>query len=155
MPRYAESTSVDSSKSRAEIERILARYGASSFAYGWDQQNAMVGFVAHNRQIRFILPMPSRTDRAFTHTPSRNFPRSDAQAEVAYEQAVKQRWRALALVVKAKLEAVEAGIATFEDEFLAHTVLPGGETVGDWIGPQIDRAYETGVMPPMLPHIEA
>jgi hypothetical protein len=35
MARYAAETTVASDRSRAEIERILERYGASSFMYGW------------------------------------------------------------------------------------------------------------------------
>ena len=50
----------------------------------------------------------------------------------------------------AKLEAVESGITTIEDEFLAHTLLPDGTTAGDWMRPQIAAAYDTGAMPPML-----
>lgn len=151
MTRYAESTSVGSDKSRAEIERTLARYGASSFLYGWDADRAMVGFVAADRQVRFVLPMPARDDREFTHTPERGNQRSAAQAEAAYEQAVRQRWRALALVIKAKLEAVEAGIVTFDEEFAMHFMLPNGQTVGEWVTPQIEQVYAVGQMPALLP----
>lgn len=144
MTRYAETTSVGSDKSRAEIERTLARYGARSFMYGWDQESAIVGFVANDRQVRFLLPMPNREDREFTHTPTRGNKRSPAQAEEAYEQAVRQRWRALALVIKAKLEAVEAGIVTFDEEFGMHFMLPNGQTVSEWVTPQIERVYAGG-----------
>ena len=151
MTRYAESTNVASDRSRAEIEKTLARYGADQFMYGWKENDAIVAFRAHGRHIKFVLPLPDRRDRAFTHTPNRGTERSPAQAEAAYEQAVKQRWRALALVIKAKLEAVETGITEFEDEFMAHIVLPSGQTVGQWMRPQIASAYESGDMPPLLP----
>lgn len=151
MTRYAANTDVSSDRSRAEVERTLARYGAASFMYGWDAGRSVVGFIANGRQIRIELPMPDRNSREFTHTPTRGNQRSDAEAERAYEQAVKQRWRALALVIKAKLEAVEAGISSFEDEFLAHTALPNGVLVADWLQPQITEAYESGSMPSLLP----
>ena len=61
-----------------------------------------------------------------------------------------QRWRALLLVVKAKLEAVEAEIATFEEEFLPHIVLPNGRTVGEMALPEIERAYQGGRTPALL-----
>ena len=61
------------------------------------------------------------------------------------------RWRALLLVIKAKLEAVTAGISTIETEFLANIVLPDNTTAGEWMLPQIDRAYRSGEMPPLLP----
>ena len=53
---------------------------------------------------------------------------------------------------KAKLEAVETGITEFEDEFLAHIVLPNGQTMGEFAKPQIAHAYDTGDMPPLLGH---
>lgn len=151
MSRYAENTSVSSDRSRAEIEKTLARYGANQFMYGWADGEAVLAFRAQSRNVQFRLPMPDRNAREFTHTPERKYARSAAQADEAYEQAVRQRWRALALVIKAKLEAVEAGITVFEDEFLAHILLADGSTVGDWARPQIARVYETGGMPALLP----
>jgi hypothetical protein len=44
--------------------------------------------------------------------------------------------------VKAKLEAVESGITSFEDEFLAHVMLPNGGTVSDLLRPQLAAAYD-------------
>lgn len=151
MATYAAETQVSAEKSRAEIEATLGRYGATSFAYGWSGAKVMVGFAMNDRQIRFNLELPDRNDKRFTHTPARGTKRHPSDAEKAWEQATRQKWRALALVIKAKLEAVESGITDFEDEFLAHTVLPDGSTAGDWMRPQIDEAYRTGTMPEMLP----
>lgn len=153
MGRYAEDTTVSSEKSRADIERILTRYGASRFMYGWEEEHAVIAFELAGRRVKFLLPLPSRSDREITHTPSRGVRRSPAQAEAAYEQAVRQRWRALALVIKAKLEAVETGITLFEEEFLAHIVLPSGATVGQFMLPQVEETYKTGKMPPLLPRM--
>ena len=116
--RYAESTTVPSDRSRAEIEKTLARYGATTFQYGWQQDRAAIGFVMSGRQIRFILPLPDRENPDFTRTPTGKS-RTATAAEAAYEQAVRQRWRALSLMVKAKLEAVASGIVTFEEEFIS------------------------------------
>lgn len=151
MPKYAQQTTVSSEKSRNEIERILMRWGASSFMYGTSPSRAIVAFEAYGRRVQFRLPMPDRDADEFKRTPARRNVRTPEQREAAYEQAVRQRWRALALVIKAKLEAVEAGITEFEDEFLSHIMLPGGQTAGDWLRPQIASAYETGRMPPLLP----
>lgn len=100
---YAAQTSVAADRSRAEIERTLTRYGASSFAYGWQGTQAMIGFVMQGRQIRFLLPLPDPTDRAFHRTPTGRT-RTAKQAQEAIDQATRQKWRALALIVKAKLE---------------------------------------------------
>lgn len=151
MTKYAENTSVTSDKSRFEIERTLIRYGAGQFLYGWDQNRAVVGFSMNGRQVKFILEMPDREDQIFWVTPGRKNKRTPDQATKEYEKAVRQKWRALALVIKAKLEAVESQITEFEDEFMANIVLPNGQTAGDFMRPQIQSAYETGKMPPLLP----
>lgn len=151
MARYAQNTDVSSDRSRSEIERTLSRYGATGFMYGWNANEARVAFEMEGRRVQFNLPLPDRNSREFTHTEQRRMKRTEAQADKAYEQAVRQKWRALALVVKAKLEAVESGITSFEEEFLAHIVLPNGSTVGQFMLPQVARSYETGNMPPLLP----
>ena len=146
---YAAQTSVSAEKSRNEIERTLTRYGASSFAYGWQGQQAMIGFVMQGRQIRFLLPLPDESDPAFTLTPTKRR-RTATEAKRQHEQAVRTRWRELALIVKAKLAAVESGIVTFEDEFAMHMVLPDGRRVAEHVLPAIEHAYTTGNIPAML-----
>lgn len=148
---YAARTEVASDRSRAEIERTLRRYGATAFAYGWTDTAATVMFELASRRIRFSLPLPDRGERRFTHTPGKGLRRTPESAAQEWEQAQRQRWRALALVIKAKLEAVEAGITTVEQEFLAHVVLPSGGTVGEWAAPQLAIAYERNVMPAIMP----
>lgn len=150
MSRYASQTSVSVEKSRAEIESILVRYGAGQFAYASDSDRglATIQFSAQGRHIRFTLQLPSRNDSEFKRTPARNKLRSPEKQIEAWEQACRQRWRALALCIKAKLEAVECGIAEFEEEFMAHIVLPDGSLVGNLMRPQIAHAYETRQMPP-------
>lgn len=149
MTRYASDTSVSVEKSRMEIERTLTRYGADAFAYFAEADRAMIAFrIEEVRQIKFVLTLPPKGLPEFTHH-SRGMRTPDA-AQAAWEQACRQRWRALALVIKAKLEAVAAGITTIEDEFLAHTVLPDGSTVGEWAKPQLAEAYRIGAMPTHL-----
>ena len=145
--RYAQTTDVPSDRSRAEIEKTLTRYGASSFMYGWETDRAAIQFTMDARRIRFVLPLPDRNDPEFTHH-SRGR-RTASAAEAAYEQAVRQRWRALALMVKAKLEGVASGIVSFETEFLPHTVLPSGRTVAEDVLPAVAIAYETGAVGPL------
>lgn len=148
--RYAARTDVSSDRSRSEIEHTLRRYGAQGFAYGWLGATAIIGFQMKNRQIKFLLPMPDVNSKEFQLTPQRRTQRNQNQIEEAYEQAVRQRWRALSLAIKAKLEAVESGIASFETEFMAQIVLPNGQTMGDVYIPQIDQAYKNNKMPPLL-----
>ncbi|MFZ5667144.1 MAG: hypothetical protein ACOY7L_18165 [Pseudomonadota bacterium] len=105
------------------------------------------------RQVCFVLPLPNRNAEEFIaySRGGRRVERSQDAANKQWEQACRQRWRALLLVIKVKLEAVECGISEFEDEFLANIVLPDGQLLGRAIRPQIAASYETGNMPPLLP----
>jgi len=125
--RYAARTSVPVSKSKRDIEDALERYGASSFASGWDAGAGQdyIGFTFGGLMIRFTVDRPE------------------------HEQDQRQRWRALLLVVKAKLEAIDSNISSFEKEFLAWVVLPDGRTVGAWATPQLAQLPSRGL--PMLP----
>lgn len=148
MAQYAKNTNVSSDLSRLEIERVLIKYGAEGFAYATINGRAMIGFNMDGRQVRFVLPLPEKADYALTPT---GRTRSENSQYEAWEQDCRQRWRALKLVIQAKLEAVECGISVFEDEFMANIVLPNGETVGDFVRPQIGEVYRSGGMPALLP----
>lgn len=145
---YAERTTVSPEKSRAEIERILSRFGASHFMYAFSGDAGIVQFRAKGdhgyRQVRFVIPMPDeneykRDKRGYFRTPSAR--------KTAWEQEIRRRWRSLALNIKAKLDAVESGLFTFDQEFMPFLVLPDGSTVDEWLQPQITEAYESGQVP--------
>jgi hypothetical protein len=110
---------------------------------------AMIAFEAKNRRIVFDLPLPDIAEKQFAFDGRRN-QRTPQKRYEAWEQACRQRWRALALVIKAKLEAVESGITDFESEFLAHIQMPDGKTVGDHVRPTIETAYSSNKMLPLL-----
>lgn len=148
MSRFAASTSVAPEKSRAEIEATLKRYGADQFGYTWDAEAARIMFRLKGILVCLMLPLPDRKAREYTHSSQGR--RSPAAAEKTYDQAVRQRWRALLLVIKAKLEAVQSGISTLQREFLADTLLPNRQTAGEWLIPQIADAYATGQQPSLL-----
>lgn len=157
MPEYAKDTSVTIDRSRAEIERTLERFGATGFMSGWDTENntAMISFRLRGRYMRFRLDLPDPNDEEFIYKKLNQSAyrerRTAIQAKAVWEQACKERWRALALLIKAKLAAVEAGVVSLNDEFLASVLLPDQRTVGEWAQPQVDQAYTSGRMPPLLP----
>ena len=142
---YAHDTSVPVERSRAEIESVVLKYGAKKFATGYDETAATILFEAGGRRVRFRLPFPDVNAEQFQYTKhsARHHRKrvSPSVAKTNYEKEVRRRWRCLNLAVKAKLEAVETGIATFEEEFLAYIVMPDGKTVGDTALPHIERAY--------------
>jgi hypothetical protein len=136
---YAETTEVSVARSRAEIEEMLMRKGCQQFAYMADESKAAIGFTIQNRRVRFVIPLPQRSDKRFWFTPSRHTRRTEEDAYKAWEQGCRSRWRALYLAIKAKLEAVEIGITTFEEEFLAHFVTDDGRTIGERVIPALDE----------------
>lgn len=153
--RYASNTSVSSDKSQAEIKSILQRYGASRYAYFEEDERSAVVFEFNQRRLRFDLPLPSRNADKFLY----NYREGKKIGNVIavhkqherWEQACRQRWRALALCIKAKLEAVESGITTFEEEFLSHIVMPDGRTIGQVIVPQVPQICDAGMLPKLIP----
>lgn len=134
MSKYAFQTKVPVDTTRKDIERTLERYGADQFAIGIETKRAVIGFRMAGRYVKFTLALPDG--------------KTEGVEKAARES--RRRWRALLLVIKAKLEAVQSGITIFDHEFMAHIVMPDGGTLGDRIGPQIESAYKTGKMPPLL-----
>ena len=137
---YAATTSVSVEKTKGEIERLLRTHGATKFASMWDQDHAAISFILGPRTIRLELPLPHETERRFTHTPDRGRVRTRQQAADAWEQACRSSWRSLYLVLKAKLEAIQSGIATADAEFLSYVVVAGNRTVGEAIAEQLEAA---------------
>lgn len=142
MSKFAEGTEVTAERSKAEIERTLTRFGADQFMYGWRDTSAAIAFRAHGRHIRFLLPMPTDEDLR------------GSRSKDAKERETRRRWRALALCIKAKLESVATGIETFEESFMAHVVMPNGQTLAEHAQPLIAKAYDTGQMPALLPYLQ-
>lgn len=139
---YAEDTSVSVDRSQAEIKKILSKYKATAFAFAESTDKAMVQFEMKGRRIKFLLPLP-------VYMKEKNH-KGYIIGEAKIAQISRSRWRSLVLSIKAKLECVESGITSFEQEFLAHIVLPNGKTVGEEVTPSIDSAYRTGKMVPLL-----
>ncbi len=140
--RFAESTTVPVIKSRHEIEEILIKYGADEFASGWKEADnkASIGFVIKGTRVRIIFSIPSKDEERFHYFSNGRggqVQRKPAHALKAWEDECKRMWRSATLVIKAKLEAVESGITTFEQEFLPFIVMPNGRTIGEALLPQL------------------
>jgi hypothetical protein len=146
---YAQGTDVSVDRSQSELRGILRKYGAEGLAMAEMPKRAVVEFMANDRRIRFALPLPAVDDPEMRRNKA-GAQRSSSQLTSAVAAEERRRWRALVMVVKAKLEAVESGIVTFEDEFLAQTVLPDNTTVGEAVAEPIRRAYIEGHVRPLL-----
>jgi hypothetical protein len=150
--RFAQNTQVAADRSITEIKRTVERYGAESFIFGTNStkegDRGLVGFSLKGKSIRMVLKLPSVTE--FMHT-DKGRSRREPAARIVREQGVRQRWRALALVVKAKLEAVESGISTVEDEFLSFILVDEEHTVGEVLRDGMAKKYFGINAPHLLP----
>lgn len=138
-------TSTPVANSRGELERLVTRYGCSSFATQMD-------YEAHRITVTFVVP----------DTPEKGAARIPVQLEVniltvydalygqptkwsnegrVYDpkgyrekelaQADRVAWRQLILWVDAALSAASAGVQPISEAFFAHTLIrrPSGEMV--------------------------
>jgi len=140
---YVRGASITCAASRDEIRDMLTGYGATGFHCGWEDGRAAVAFTADNRQFRVVLALPGAAIDASQS-------RSMIPATKAIEEASRRRWHNLSLLVRAKLDAVASGTATFEEEFLAYMVVPGGNTVFQAVAPAISTAYAAGAPTQLL-----
>lgn len=116
--RYAKNTSVPISRSKSQIEETLLRYGIEEFAIGTSPRGDGILFKKGERTFKINVPNPNP---------------DDFSTDTKYVQARRQRWRILLLSIKAKLEEIEAGLISFDDQFLSYMALPNGTTVGEFM----------------------
>lgn len=134
--QFAKTTTVSAKSSRDEIEATLLRYGVIKMATLQDGRGFAIGFELRGRRYRLEVPHPIR---------------EDFKNDSHFEQAIRTRWRVLLLLLKAKLESIECGLSTFEQEFLPQTILPGtNRTVSDYLPAEIERAYLENKTPQLL-----
>ena len=101
---FASKTKVKPEKTRQEVEALLRANKAVRIVTMDEPGFFVVGFVMGERWFRVEV----------------------AVERGASDQIRRARWRALLLVIKAKLEAVAQRISSIEDEFLSATVMPTG-----------------------------
>jgi len=152
MSKYASGTNVSVEKSKAEIERILLRYGADQYMSGSDLSagKAMVSFRYNGIPCRLMLSLPTPEEKCFHVTPGGRRRRDEHAAQKEWEKACRQRWRVLKLLIHAQLEAVENGVLTVQDAFFPWIMLPNGNTVSESFGSELLHAIEKGQMPKQL-----
>ena len=136
MAKYAKNTTVPASKSKVQVQELLVNYGIDEFFFGTSPRGDGIGFKYEGRVYKHNVPMPDHDDYA-----------TDKQ----YEQAVRQRWRIFYMSLKMKLEEIQSGGMTFEDQFLAMMVLPDGTTVSDFMRlPENVAMLQKSKMPRLL-----
>lgn len=129
MSRYAEGTTVSVDSSRGELTGILTKHGVMRQAWGIAPEGDTLEFEYQDRRYRFLIRKPT-VEEIFELFPNHR----DTDAKMAQEW--RRRWRAHVLLLKAKLEFVDGGDRTLEEELMANLVVAGGQTLGEWISTQ-------------------
>jgi hypothetical protein len=147
--KYAKGTEVPEYRTRNEIEAMLLARGARAIGIMQEDELSAVMFKMEGRGVKFVLTMPTLDDPDIGRTPTGRL-RTKAAAQQALNDERKRMWRALLLVLKAKFEAVDSGIVSFDQEFLGNTMLPGTSyTVYDEVAEPM-RARLEGSDTPLL-----
>lgn len=145
-----ENTKVPIEGSQAQIRRMLIDYGADGFGFEEERIDgrvlATIRFRAGQHAYRMRVPLKLPSESALAAKARRATRRSyDEIREEALEQEGRRVWRVIAWNLKARLVAVEEGLETIEEAFLAHL-----------LDPTTDRTvYEHLVLEGGLPALEA
>lgn len=140
---YASGTTVAVMQSRTEIAELLKKMGAIKTGVAEEPGAALIYFHLGDRIIKMLVPIP--TEHEVRGKSKAKLTESQVRQRMA--KAERERWRALVLALKAKFVSIEAGVETFEEAFLAHVVMPGGDTVYQRARPLIEESYATGKVP--------
>lgn len=127
--RFAEDTKVPVGQTANEIKVRLRAAGADQIAVFEATEASAIMFKISGRMYRITVPIPAEDNHA---------------------QEERRAWRLLGLLIKSKLEAVREGATTVEREFLADAMLYNGQTVSEYVEPELRLAYEEGRMPKTL-----
>lgn len=159
--RFGDTTDVPVERTRAELDQLLSKHGATQRMTYEDEETcvAVIQFRMAERMVR--LEVKTATASSFTPKSWFGVPgctdenkNRDANRRAWLEkraaQAKRAAWRRLLLVCRAKLEIITDGGSTLEREFLADVLLPDGRTVHQALSGQLADSYASGAMPPLL-----
>ena len=149
-----ETTTVPVEKSQGELRKLLAGHQASRFAFGEETDSAgvawaAVSFAHGSHAVRMRVPHKPVDPRAVSRKLMRA--RSKTKADIEHElveQEARRIWRVMAWNLKARLVAVEEGVETFEEAFLAHLI---DERTGQTIYEQLVQDGRVELAAPLMP----
>lgn len=136
--RYAEGTTVSVDTSRGELSGLLTAHGCQRMAWATEPDADTLQFFLGGNGYRFRIARPTveevqaRWREDHPYAADGQFRNMDWRKNTDAEW--RRRWRAHVLLLKAKLEFVEAGDTTLEQEFMSALLVEGGQrTLGDWM----------------------
>ncbi len=87
---YAAKTEVSVARTRAEIEDLIARHGATRFQNGWEPGAIAIMFEMRDRRVRFHLPLPQADEKQFLRDGNGKARTAEGRARV-HDQALRSR----------------------------------------------------------------
>lgn len=125
-----ETTRVPVPRSQQDIREMLLSYGGDGFSLGEGPDFAQIEFAAQGFLVRMrVRKRPNGPELVEAFQQKRKGRRAEAEAQ-AGEWEAQRVWRVLFWSLKARLIAVEEGLETLTEAFLAHMVDPdSGRTV--------------------------
>lgn len=115
-----ESTKVAVSKSQDDLRKILKAYGADRFSFTESHDHAEVAFVFGVFAVRMRVPIVPMSETEARAQASKLKMSQVAAVRDRHEVETRRVWRVLYWLTKTRMEAIEAGVETFEQAFLAH-----------------------------------
>lgn len=138
-----ETTSVAVGRSRQMIEELLRKYGVSTTRF-----TTTAALFA----VEFDFPVRRKAGYRVAGN-NRSVPKYEVIRVLGVrivavwpieEREQRRIARVLYWSIKSKLETVEAGVVSFEQEFLPHLTLGRGRTVWDEFAPRLEAATQRG-----------
>ena len=116
-------TQVLADRSQARIRGLLSKYGADRMRVSEDFKSGDIRISFEHHGIPIVIPLSTSTyemalrkDQLYSSRTRRSFEQYERDIR---DQAAKGIWRAAETWLKATLEAVEFGLVSFEEAFLA------------------------------------
>jgi len=131
---YENATSGD--KALGEIQKLLQRFGCNRFGVmtDWDDGILLMQFEWNGLKVSFPASFKGYASAWLKENPWNN-----------RKQATKEQWESKALEIgsvavysvlrdwiKANVTAVETGLVTVDDVFMAHVLLPNGQRMSEY-----------------------
>jgi len=144
-----ENTDVTVEKSQGELRKLLTKYGADRFTFGEsiDLEGLRwvgVEFTHDGHLVRLVAPLKPADPKWVKQKVQRARTKTAADFEAEHtEQENRRIWRVVFWSLKSRMVAIEEGVETFEQAFLAHLVDPGTDRT---LWQRLAPAVEAGAM---------
>lgn len=130
---YMATTTIDPSKTIAEIEELLSDAGVTRIQKEYDDGEVSGLYFEMNIQGQLVpFKMPARIEPVFHYLQKQRSPKTRSRDEYVArdeEQAVRVAWRQILRWLEAQLALIETGMVETHEVFMPYVQLPTGETV--------------------------